>query len=112
MHNHDRQDDDENSNNVDQDANDTGSSGDNNAKSKDKINDTDSEMIIGVCNNLKKKGKCRKGDKCRYSHDLSSFVDNNRADVSNDTFKRKRIDGKFLVEKRKQEGTKIIFNED
>ena len=31
----------------------------------------------GICNTFKKKGKCRKGDKCPYSHDLPNHNNNN-----------------------------------
>lgn len=64
----------------------------------------------GICTSFKKKGKCRKGDRCPYSHDLSA-TKAKAADAVTDK-KRKRIDGKELVERRtKQLNTKVVFDD-
>lgn len=59
----------------------------------------------GVCHSFKKKGKCRKGDKCKFSH--SSLLPGPRAssvpeESSEGGGKRKRIDGSLLVKNRKK----------
>jgi hypothetical protein len=61
----------------------------------------------GVCRSFVKKGKCRKGDDCRYLHvenqkrklGQTGEIDETE-EISNG--KRKRIDGKTLVENRKK----------
>ncbi len=90
------------------------------------------EKEKGVCNNLKRKGKCRKGDRCPYSHDLSSAATSARASTASGITpapaqsqqameanakeedirkKRRKVTGSFLVEVRKQ--NKITsFSED
>ena len=40
-------------------------------KKKDTDKDKDKDKKKGVCDNFKKKGKCRKGDNCPYSHVLA-----------------------------------------
>lgn len=62
---------------------------------------------VGICSSYKKKGKCRKGDRCPYSHDVPSKISNDTSDK-----KRKRIDGKELVERRTKLNTKVLFDDD
>ena len=55
------------------------------------------QITKGICNTFKKKLKCRKGDNCPYSHDIlpkASLID------STAEKKRKRVNGKVLVERR------------
>jgi hypothetical protein len=62
----------------------------------------------GVCRSFVKKGKCRKGDNCRYLHELEN--QKRKPNASAETAegdetpngKRKRIDGQTLVENRKK----------
>jgi hypothetical protein len=62
---------------------------------KDKSNQETEKK--GICDNYKKKGKCRKGDSCKYSHTITTGSDNGN-DLGK---KRKKITGAFLVESRK-----------
>ena len=59
-----------------------------------------STAIKGVCKMLKRKGKCRKGDRCPYSHDLVSERKPKSNDASDFNSKKRKINGKYLVEKR------------
>ena len=55
----------------------------------------------GICNNFKKKGKCRKGDKCPYSHDVSPHSHASTAAEPHIGGKKRKITGKILVDARK-----------
>lgn len=67
----------------------------------------------GICNTYKKKGKCRKGDRCPYSHDkIPRSKKNDEENITSigegaGSGKKRKIDGKFLVENR---ATKIRFD--
>lgn len=72
----------------------------------------------GICDSFKKKGKCRKGDRCPYSHDIqssgsgsgdSSAVVVAKSDEEAKKAKRRKIDGSILVQKR-AENNKIKFD--
>ena len=62
----------------------------------------------GLCRNFVKKGKCRKGDKCKYMHIVTNtkkdtVVASNPVEGCRDEVnitKKRKIDGKFLVERR------------
>jgi RNA recognition motif-containing protein len=60
----------------------------------------DKERPKGVCHTFKKKGKCRKGDKCKFAHTISA-PSSLEADEPT-AGKRKRIDGSLLVQNRKK----------
>lgn len=55
----------------------------------------------GVCHAFKKKGKCRKGDRCKFSHAVAEAPVVSSTTASEATGKRKRIDGALLVKNRK-----------
>lgn len=63
----------------------------------------------GICHIFKKKGKCRKGDRCPYSHIIrkQNELESKKPSIHSSVKKRK-IDGKYLVEKRK---AKTAFEE-
>ena len=66
----------------------------------------------GLCNMFKKKGKCRKGDRCPYSHAIMVPKQCIQDELeSNGVSKKRKIDGKYLVEKRTGTGTKIKFDD-
>lgn len=59
----------------------------------------ESEKEKGVCHNFKKKGKCKRGDSCPFSHDLAA---KSRASIEAPAVgKKRKIDGHALVEMRK-----------
>ena len=64
------------------------------------VNEDGSAAKKGLCKMLKKKGKCRKGDRCPYSHDLVSESKLKSNDAPYSDSKKRKINGKYLVEKR------------
>jgi hypothetical protein len=68
-------------------------------------------VVTGICNNLRKKGRCRKGDKCPYSHDLAPITDavpEKNTEREAGAVKRRKITGSFLVQAREKRENSVI----
>ena len=72
------------------------------------VEDGESPKKKGICNTFVKKGKCRKGDKCKYLHTENKRVAVSEAAQDTGIRKKRKIDGSFLVEMRT--GTKTTFD--
>ena len=71
--------------------------------------ETKNKKKKGLCDNLEKKGKCRKGDKCPYSHNIAGIeagAQSTEAHEGKGTHqpcltRKRKITGAFLVQSRK-----------
>jgi hypothetical protein len=72
---------------------------DNEEKERKEEKDSSSNKPKGICHSFKKKGKCRKGDKCKFLHAAASTAADATAPGAG---KRKRVDGSLLVKNRKK----------